>query len=117
MDGIDWTKKGRMEDETIKANLLSLAGSGFLILLTGLLLYVFRGSVARYMRFVLPIPPLGVAAYIFVFNLYIHYDGNLPENSWGTAREIALSVAVASIIFAVFTVLLILFTSVVRRMI
>jgi hypothetical protein len=106
-----------MEDEILKANLLSLAGSGFLILITGILFYVFRSEVSKNIRFLLPIPPLGVAAYVFVFNMYNHYGGNLPEKPWGMVKEIMLSVAVASFIFATFTILLILFTSLFRRVI
>lgn len=40
------------------------------MLLTGLPLYPFRATVGRHMRFLLPIPPLGVAAYVFVFNVF-----------------------------------------------
>lgn len=106
-----------MEDEILKTNLLAIAGSGLLILLTGILFLVFKDVVSKNMRFLLPIPPLGVAAYIFVFNMYVHYGGNLPRTTWGTVREIILSIAIASIIFAVFTIVLIVFVGYLRRFI
>ena len=59
-----------MDKELLKINLLALAGSGLLMLLTGVLLYAFRDRVSPYMRYFLPVPPLGVAAYIVVFNLF-----------------------------------------------
>ena len=106
-----------MEDEILKTNLLAIAGSGLLILLTGILFLVFKDVVSKNMRFLLPIPPLGVAAYIFVFNMYVHYGGNLPRTTLGTVREIILRIAIASIIFAVFTIVLIVFVGYLRRFI
>lgn len=69
-----------MNDEMLKVNILSITSAGLLMLLTGLLLYIFRDVVSRNVRFFLPVPPLGVAAYVFVFNLFAFYDGNLPGN-------------------------------------
>jgi len=71
----------------LKINILSIAGIGLLMLLTGLLLFVFQDSIAQHRRFFLPIPPLGVAAYVFVFNLFDHYNGKLPESSWLPAAD------------------------------
>jgi len=50
-----------MQDEILKVNILSIIAAGFLMLLTGLLLYFFRDIVTKNVRFFLPIPPLGVA--------------------------------------------------------
>jgi hypothetical protein len=104
-----------MEDETLKTNLLAIAGSGLLILLTGIFFLVFKNVVSKNLRFLLPIPPLGVAAYIFVFNMYVHYGGSLPKNTWGTVKEIILSIAISSTIFAVFTIVLVVFVGYFRR--
>lgn len=104
-----------MEEEILKTNILSITVSGLLILLTGALFLIFRDAVSRNLRFVLPIPPLGVAAYIFVFNLYVYYGGRLPENRWETGKEILLSIAFSSIIFGVFTVLLVILIGSLRR--
>lgn len=93
-----------MNDEMLKVNILSITAAGFLMLLTGLLLYVFRDFVTRNVRFFLPVPPLGVAAYVFVFNLFAYYNGNLPGNVSDIARELATSAVVSGIVFCVFIV-------------
>jgi len=105
-----------MEDEILKTNILSITISGLLILLTGALFLLFRSVLSKNLRFFLPIPPLGVAAYIFVFNMYVHYGGDLPDNRWETVREILSSIAVSSIIFGVFTVLLVISISTLRKL-
>ncbi|MGD2156887.1 MAG: hypothetical protein PVG32_08450 [Anaerolineales bacterium] len=104
-----------MEEEILKTNILSITVSGLLILLTGALFLIFRGTLSKNLRFFLPIPPLGVAAYIFVFNLYVYYGGNLPDNRWETAKEILYSITISSIIFGAFTVLLIVLIGSLRR--
>jgi hypothetical protein len=104
-----------MEEEIIKTNILSITLSGLLIMVTGALFLLFRSVLSDNLRFFLPIPPLGVAAYIFVFNLYNYYGGNLPDNRWITVREILSSIAVSSIIFSIFIVLLLVSISALRR--
>ena len=91
----------------LKINILAIAGTGLLMLLTGLLLFAFADSVSQYRRFFLPIPPLGVAAYVFVFNLFQHYEGGLPARRFGTALEIMSGAAIAAGVFLVFSALLI----------
>ena len=97
-----------MEQEMLKINILSIAAFGLVILLAGLGLFVFRSAIAPYIRFFLPLPPIAVATYISVFNLFRYYGGRLPATSWITAREIILSTAIAAISFGTFSVLLIL---------
>ena len=55
----------------LKINILTIAGTGLMMLLTGLVLFFFEGSI----------PPLGVAAYVFVFNLFQRFR----ENGWSLA--------------------------------
>ncbi len=93
-----------MQDEILKVNILSIIAAGFLMLLTGLLLYLFRDVVSRNVRFFLPIPPLGVAAYVFVFNMFGYYSGNLPGNVWETLRELTASAVISGIVFCGFIV-------------
>lgn len=104
-----------MNQDILKINTLSIAVAGFLILLTGIILYFFRNDISDNIRFFMPLPPLAVAAYIFVFNLYSHYDGTLPEGTWGTAKEIIYGTAVAAIAFGVFTVLLVVIIDYFKR--
>ena len=94
-----------MEDDLLKLNMLTIAAAGFMMLLSGLLLYLFRDSISENLRYFLPIPPIGVAAYIFVFNMFRHYEGHLPANASGTIREVINS---AVIVFAVFTIFVVL---------
>lgn len=104
-----------MEQDVLKTYMLSITAAGFLVMLAGAISYVFRGEISENARFFLPIPPLGVAAYIFVFNMYDYYGGNLPQGTWNTAREILYSVAISAIAFSFFTVLLIAIVGYLKR--
>src|SRR5207247_10305134 len=88
-----------MEAQLLKINIISIAVAGFLLLVTGLSLYLFRDLVTKYIRFLLPLPPIGVAAYIFVFNLFKDHDGNLPCSLGDTLRELITATAIVSIVF------------------
>lgn len=92
----------------LKINILTIAGTGLLMLVTGLVLFLFEGSIAPYRRFFLPIPPLGVAAYVFVFNVFQHYNGDLPQTPGGTIIEVLSGTAIAGSVFLVFSLLLII---------
>ena len=93
-----------MESEVIKTNLLAIAVSGFLTMLAGIILYFFRGSISTNIRYLLQIPPLGVAAYIFALNLFRYYNGSLPDNIAITAKEIVVSTLISGGVFFIFTV-------------
>lgn len=73
-------------------------------MLAGITLYFFRGSISTNIRYLLQIPPLGVAAYIFAFNLFRYYDGNLPDNIAITAKEIVVSTLISGGVFLIFTI-------------
>jgi hypothetical protein len=104
-----------MDQDVLRTNMLAIAVAGLLMLLTGVLLYIFRDNISDNVRFFLPIPPLGVASYIFVFNMYNFYNGQLPQGSWATAKEILYSTAVAGLTFGVFTFLLIFIIYALKR--
>lgn len=91
-----------MNDEMLRVNLLTIIVAGLLMTLTGILLYFFRSSISENMRFFLPIPPLGVAAYVFVFSLFSYYEGKLPSNAWDTARELVIAAVISGIVFCAF---------------
>jgi predicted secreted protein len=97
-----------MDKEILKINLIAIAGSGLLMLMAGLFLYLLRGWIQSYLRFFLPIPPLGVAAYVFVFNMLKDYNGSLPPERWKIVSEVLYSTLISAIIFGVFTVCLVL---------
>ena len=95
--------------------MLAIAVAGFLILLTGVFLYLFRDQISNNIRYFMPIPPIGVAAYIFVFNMYAHYNGTLPERTWASVKEILHATAISASAFAVFSVLLVLLIGYIKR--
>lgn len=98
-----------MENEILKINILSIAVSGLLMLFSGIGLYYFKlAFTSGGIRYFLPIPPIGVAAYIFVFNLFKSYDGRLPEKTMAVVSEIFISTAISSLIFFAFTVFLVI---------
>jgi hypothetical protein len=105
----------QMQEDSIITNILSIAGAGLLILLTGLSFLFFRDFISKNIRYFLPIPPIGVAAYIYVFNLYQHNNGDFTGRLTGTIKEILLSVGIISFTFATFVVLLILFIGTFRK--
>jgi len=96
-----------MEKELLKINILSIAAAGLLMLLAGVALYLFKDNAAANMRYFLPIPPLGVAAYVFVFNLFRHYNGSLPERKWEVVVEVFYSTTLIALLFFIFTLLLV----------
>lgn len=104
-----------MNPDVLKTNILSIAVAGLLILLIGIVLYIFKDELSDNVRFFMPIPPLVVAAYIFVFNMYSHYDGSLPKGNWTAAREVLISTVVAAISFGLFALLIMVIVSFVKR--
>ncbi|HLC05279.1 MAG TPA: hypothetical protein VJK02_19775 [Anaerolineales bacterium] len=91
-----------MNDDMIKINTLTIAASGIMMLLTGLSLLLFRDAVSRNIRYFLPIPPIGVAAYIFVFNMFRAYGGSIPGSTLETIRELTTSTLIMALVFAAF---------------
>ena len=65
-----------MEINKLKTNLLLIAMMGGAMLIVGIVLYLLADPVSPYMRFLLPLPPISVAAYIYVQNKVA-----LPESS------------------------------------
>ncbi|MFN2189515.1 MAG: hypothetical protein ACK2T3_12190 [Candidatus Promineifilaceae bacterium] len=104
-----------MNQDLLRVNILSIVVAGLLILLTGVILYIFRDQVVDKVRYFLPLPPLGVASYIFVFNMFRHYDGKLPEGSWIALKEVVVGTAVAAAAFGVFTFLLVFTINFLKR--
>jgi len=56
-------------------------------MLAGITFSLSRGSLAGNLRYLLLVPPLGVAAYFFAVNMFRHYDGSLPDRLAITVRE------------------------------
>ena len=92
-----------MNEVMFARNLRLIAGFGALILLTGLALYWLRSRpiISSHDWYLLPIPPLGVAAYVFVLNLLKRHPTGLPDLSW-VAKQVVLGAGAAACVFAVF---------------
>jgi hypothetical protein len=104
-----------MTNDSTITNILSIIGAGLIILLTGIFFLFFRDFISKYIRLFLPIPPIGVAAYIYIFNLYQHNNGNLPGPLSETIKEISLSVGIMSLTFTAFVIFLIVFIDTIRK--
>lgn len=99
-----------MENEILKINILSITISGFLMLTAGLVILFFKDSLSGSIRYFLPIPPIGVAAYIFAFNMFKHYNGTSPGRKTMVLEMLYATVA-SSFFFFIFTTLLIVMIS------
>ncbi len=99
----------------LKINLLAIAGFGILVAIVGIVLYLFRNDLAETIRFLLPIPPLSIAAYVFVLNVFRQYGGKMPENGIDVARELLIGTAVSALIFGLFSFGLMFFLEYSRR--
>lgn len=104
-----------MDQNTLKINLLAIAGFGLLVTLAGILLYVFRNSASANLRYLLPIPPLSIAAYVFIINLYRQYNGKLPENPSVLARELLIGTLTTAAVFGLFSLGLLVLLELARR--
>ncbi len=96
-----------MNFAVIKTTILSIIFMGVVIILAGFVLLVYRQQVGPYMRFLLPIPPIGVASYVFVYNMFSRYDGQRPGTFWVTLMEIGWASGLSFIFFFVFTFILV----------
>jgi len=95
-----------MDPVLIKTNILAIAASGLSMLLLGVGIYLFRTTAAPYLRFLLPIPPLGVAAYVYVFNLFRHFDGRSPQPVFRLIQDLTVATVTAASIFLLFSLCL-----------
>jgi hypothetical protein len=102
-----------MSDELLKTNLLTISLIGGLLALLGLALYFVHASVASYVRYLLPLPPVAVAAYVFAFNYF--KDVVQPTTSWGIIKEVFSATLVAMSAFFCLSLIAILLISLIRH--
>ncbi len=95
-----------MNGMVLKTTILSIIFMGILISLTGIAIYFKKDFLSQYMCYLLPIPPIGVAAYVFVYNLFGKYSGKLSGNLMDIFNEILLGSAISSIVFLVIALFL-----------
>ncbi len=104
-----------MEDLVLKTNLLSIIVCGLVMALMGIGLYHFKDTAAPYMRFWLPVPPIAVASYIYVFNMFKKFEGGLPKPMLLVFGDILMATVFSTVIFLVFTLLLIFLIDCINR--
>lgn len=92
-------KKINMDEQILKVNLLAITLAGALIALGGIGLYFARFLISSRVRYFLPIPPIGVAAYVFVFNLFKFYNASLPSFSYILIEVLVSTLTAASVFF------------------
>ena len=73
--------------------------------LFGVVLFVFHGQMLMPLRYFLPIPPIAVASYVFVFNMIKDYGG-LPQSATALVIELAKSTIAAGAIYGLITSLI-----------
>jgi hypothetical protein len=95
-----------MDAQMLKVNMLSITLAGFFIGLGGIALYCARAFISSRVRYFLPIPPIGVAAYVFVFNMFKFYNASLPSFS-AVIIDVLLSTLIAALAFFVLDVFMI----------
>ncbi len=87
-----------MKLNKLRSNLSLTAIMGAAMLTVGTVLYLFADQVFNYMRFLLPLPPISVAAYIYVQNKV-----GLPETSSETAKatlkDLLAGTAIGTLLF------------------
>jgi hypothetical protein len=101
-----------MQEQLLKTNLLTICVIGGLLALVGLVSYLAHASVASYVRYLLPLPPIAVAAYVFTFNYF--KDVAQPNTTVGILKEVASATLVATTAFFGFSMALILVISLIQ---
>lgn len=96
-----------MNAAILKTTILSIVFMGVAIVLAGIALLYWKDQIAPYIRYLLPIPPIGVASYVFVYNMYSKYGGTRPASISDSIKEIVLASAISSASFFVFTLVLV----------
>ena len=91
-----------MPIETVRNNLIVIASMGFAMFIVGLILYSNASRVAPYMRYLLPLPPIAVAAYIYVLNIV----GAESDRTLNIGQDLLLETLIGTVSFLLITLLL-----------
>ena len=91
-----------MQVEAARTNLIIITSMGLAMFLVGLFLYFNASRVAPYMRYLLPLPPIAVAAYIYVLNVVGARGGRTLDIS----KDLLIETAIGTVSFVLIAVLL-----------
>ena len=86
-----------MTGDTLRMNLLLVASMGVGIALMALVLLAFKAQLGGGARFILPVPPLAVAAYVYV----VTFAKELPGDGGITTGQALVDGGIASIAAAI----------------
>ena len=95
-----------MNTDMVKTTILSMLAMGIVIGLAGVVLLIFKELSVKYLRYLLPIPPIGVAAYVFVYNLFRTYEGRLPTSTI-VVKEILWASLISFLVYIIFVCLIV----------
>ena len=98
----------------LKTTILSIIFMGAVILVAGIILLIYKQQIAPYMRYLLPIPPIGVASYVFVYNMFAKYDGHRSGSVLDTLVEICWASGISFVFFFVFTLILVFIVDIIK---
>lgn len=85
----------------LKLNILLIAAAGGVMVIMAMLMLIFSDRVEGGMRYLLPIPPLTVAVYVYLVN-YVKDQSTEDFQFWALAQDAAFaSVFSAGVFFAV----------------
>ena len=105
-----------MESNLVKTLILTITVMGIAIVIAGILLVCFKDLVTQHLRYLLPIPPIGVASYIFVCNVFGKYNGSLPKSLAVIFSEIFWATVISSLCFLFFTIFLMALVNLLRNL-
>ncbi|MDJ0718892.1 MAG: hypothetical protein QNJ54_32470 [Prochloraceae cyanobacterium] len=91
-----------MQVEAARTNLIIITSMGLAMFLLGLFLYFNASRIAPYMRYLLPLPPISVAAYIYVLNVV----GAKGDRALNISKDLLVETVIGTVSFVLITVLL-----------
>ncbi|MBT4089345.1 MAG: hypothetical protein HN580_15360 [Deltaproteobacteria bacterium] len=105
-----------MNSETlVKTLILTISFMGIAIFISGMIAIFYREAIGPYVHLILPIPPTGVAAYVFVFNLFQKFEDGVTSNLGTVMIEVTRATVISAVVFLFCSVVIILLVSVVNK--
>ena len=96
-----------MQVEAARTNFMIITAMGSAMFLLGFLLYFNASLVAPYMRYIFTIPPIAVAAYIYVLNLINHMaNQKIPMTIEIIVKDLLIEIIIGTGSFILITVLI-----------
>ena len=93
-----------MQPEAVRNNLIVIASMGFAMFIIGLILYSNVSRIAPFMRYLLPLPPIAVAAYIYVLNVV----SSIEDGTLNIGKDLLMETLIGTVSFILITVLLLI---------